>query len=282
MLFRSLDGPAEVRAAVTTEPRWRPALVQLSDGWAGGLRPSALQTIGSGALFSRLDSSAAAVSRLFAADGPVLAFPWAFNPWVLLLRNRPDLERRGAEGWDLLLDPSLTGALVLPSSPRVVIELAQGDGERLRRLRRQALAFDDRDGLNLLLDGRAEALVIPRQQVVPLLRRDPRLAVVLPEQGAPLGWNLLLSPAGSAAAPLEWLAEILQPPLLPRVLAAGWVPPLPSTVLEPIVAPFPPAIRRLLNPPAAVLARCRSLPPLTPQERLRLQALWDGAEPPAA
>jgi len=275
-----LEGPDQVRTAVLDSGRRRPALAQLSDGWAGTLPRAELQPIGTPALLERLDPAAAQVARLFAADpAPQLAFPWALNPWVLLLRNRLDLVRRRAEGWELLLDPSLAGALVLPSSPRVVLDLVNGDGERLRRLRRQAVAFDEHDGLSLLLNGQAEAAVVPRQRVVSLLRRDPRLAVVLPEQGGPLGWNLILSPAGAPSAPIDWLAEALQPPLLPRLLAAGWVPPLPAAELERAVAPFPPELRQLLHPPASVLARWRSLPPLPLAERLRLQALWDGAAP---
>jgi len=277
---RLLEEPDQVRLALQAPGPGRPALVQLGDGWAVTLARADLQPIGTPALLERLDPAAAQVARLFADDpGPLLAFPWAINPWVLLLRNRPDLVRRRAEGWGLLLDPSLAGAVVLPSSPRVVLELVDGDGERLRRLRRQAVAFDDHDGLNLLLSGQAEAAVVPRQRVVPLLRRDPRLAVVLPDQGAPLGWNLLLSSAEATAAPIDWLAEVLEPPLLPRLLAAGWVPPLPDAELERAVAAFPQELRQVLHPPAAVLARCRSLPPLAPAEQLRLQALWDGAAP---
>ncbi len=275
-----LEGPDQVRTAVLASGPRRPALGQLSDGWAATLPRAELQPIGTPALLARLDLAAAQVARLFAADpAPQLAFPWALNPWVLLLRNRPDLVRRRAEGWELLLDPSLAGAVVLPSSPRVVLDLVDGDAERLRRLRRQAVAFDDHNGLSLLLNGQAEAAVVPRQRVVPLLRRDPRLAVVLPEQGGPLSWNLLVSPAGAPTAPIDWLAEALQPPLLPRLLATGWVPPLPAAELERAVAPFPSELRQLLHPPAAVLARWRSLPPLPPAERLRLQALWDRAAP---
>jgi hypothetical protein len=275
-----LEGPDLVRTAVLASGPRRPALAQLSDGWAATLPRAELQPIGTPALLARLDPAAAQMARLFAADlAPQLAFPWALNPWVLLLRNRLDLVRRRAEGWELLLDPSLAGAVVLPSSPRVVLDLVDGDAERLRRLRRQAVAFDDHDGLSLLLNGQAEAAVLPRQRVVSLLRRDPRLAVVLPEQGGPLGWNLLLSPAGAPDAPIDWLAEALQPPLLPRLLAAGWVPPLPADELERALAPFPPELRQLLHPPIAVRARWRSLPPLPPAERLRLQALWDGAAP---
>jgi putative spermidine/putrescine transport system substrate-binding protein len=116
---------------------------------------------------------------------------------------------------------------------------------------------------------------------MPLLRSDPRLAVVLPAQGSPLGWNLLLRPTGAAALPpTTWLESVLQAPLLPRLLAAGWVPPLPRAALEQAATSLPPAQRALLLPPEALLERCWSLPPLTPDERLALQALWDGAAPP--
>ena len=281
------DDPAAVAAALTSDPAAAaaaaPALLQLSDGWALTLPAAALQPIGSEALLARLTPPARSLSRLFATGarpGPPLAYPFSLSPWVLLLRDRPDLAARAAEGWDLLLDPSLRGRLVLPSSPRVTIALVEGDPDRLRRLRAQALAYDERQGLSLLLGGEAEALVLPRRRVIPLLQRDPRLQALLPETGAPLAWNLLLRPTGPhPAPPLEWLAAVLEPPLLPRLLAAGWVPPLPRATLERACAGFPPPLRALLVPPAGVIERCSSLPPLAPEERLALQSLWDRSAP---
>ncbi|MFM8604454.1 MAG: twin-arginine translocation pathway signal [Cyanobium sp.] len=276
--LESLEAPAEVLAAAGAAPA---ALLQLSDGWATELKPSALQPIGSAALQARLEPWSLPVSRLFAAGAaPRLAFPWSCSPWVLLLRSRPDLVRRRDEGWNLLLDPGLRGRLVLPSSPRVSIALVEGVPDRLRRLRAQALAYDDRDGLSLLLAGDADALVLPRRRVVPLLQRDPRLTVVLPESGSPLAWSLLLRPAAGQPEPLlDWLAEVLEPPLLPKLLAAGWVPPLPRAQLLQASAGFPPVLRALLVPPAAVMARCRDLPPLGAAERAALQQLWDRSAP---
>ncbi|MEB3325076.1 MAG: twin-arginine translocation pathway signal [Cyanobacteriota bacterium] len=279
---RWMEGPAEVLAACREPVGERPALVQLSDGWASGLPRQAWAPWGAMGIHNRLDASAGSASRLFASVAqPTLAFPWSRNPWVLVLRNRPDLLKHGSEGWDLLLDPSLEGKVVLPSSPRVVMELVGGDSQRLCRLRRQALALDDRHGIQLLLNGPAEAAVLPRPQVVPLLRRDPRLTAHLPPQGAPMAWSMLLRPAGGAGiAPLEeWLAAILQPPLLPQVLAAGWVPPLPRPSLEAALRGFPPSMARLLLPPESTLRRCKELPPLEPQQKRHLQELWDRSTP---
>jgi hypothetical protein len=201
---------------------------------------------------------------------------------VIALRSRPDLAARRQEGWQLLLDPSLRGRLVLPSSPRISLEIMGGDFERLERLRAQALAYDDRDGLNLLLSGDAEAAVLPLQLLIPLLRRDQRLAVIWPDSGAPLSWQLLLRPAGaaqSAPPPLEWFGAVLEQPLLEQLLARGLVPPLPQADLAPVARLFPESIAALLLPGDGLLQRCWSLPPLSVPQQLAQQNLWDAAAP---
>jgi hypothetical protein len=270
------------------------SLLALSDGWASERARDRLQPLageapprtgssqGLATLLAQLEPQAAAVARLYGPEAaPVMAFPWAVAPWVLLLRSRPDLAQRQDEGWALLLDPSLRGQLVLPASPRVVITLAGGDAARLRQLRSQAIACNDRDAVALLLNGDAQAAVVPRQPVLPLLRRDPRLnALLLP--GAPLSWSLVLRPRGSAQPPpLDWLAQVLSPPLLPRLLAAGWVPPLPQERLAPALVSVPAPLRSLLLPGERLWRSCVSLPPLQPNERQRLQELWQATTPTA-
>jgi len=297
---RPLETPAAVLAAAQASARREQAvLLSLGDGWAGQLEPEQLQPIEMPALLAGLAPAAQAPSRLFRPEGaPALAYPWAFGTWLLLLRNRPDLQRRQGEGWSLLQDPSLRRRLVLPSSPRLVIELAcrqlgvAAEAEALadprlpgqvQRLVAQALALDERDGLNLLLAGDADAAVLPSHRVIPLLLRDPRLQAVLPAGGSPLWWQLLLRPlstsplAADPRPPLEWLRDGLVVPMLDRLLAGGWVPPLPAADLEPALARWPERLRPLLLPPPALLARCTSLQPWSPGERQRWQQLWDGA-----
>ncbi|MEX1317154.1 MAG: twin-arginine translocation pathway signal [Synechococcaceae cyanobacterium] len=293
---RALTEPAAITARLESDARAPssrvpapPALAALGDGWATALPLQSWRPLAAEGLLAALADWAQPAARLFASDDqPALAFPWSFSPWVLTLRSRPALAERAAEGWDLLLDPSLKGKLVLPSSPRVCVELMGRDFDRIQALRRQPLAYDDRNALNLLLAGGAEAAVVPLRPLIPLLRRDPRLAVVLPPGGAPLSWQLLLRPAVAEPSPLpdpaaiqSWMARVLEPPLLNDLLLSGWVPPLPRTALAPLVARFPAPIASLLLPPEAVLARCWSLPPLTVPERLAMQTVWDAAAPPS-
>jgi len=294
-----LETPEAVLQALR-QPRDHALLVSLSDGWAPQVPSSRLQPLDAPALLQLLNPLAEAPSRLFAPpQTPALAFPWAFGTWVILLRHRPDLQRRRAEGWQLLLDPSLHQRLVLPASPRLLIDLAMRQldlssldvnavddprlPEQLRRLHAQALTLDDPNGLNFLLSGAADAAVVTSQRAVPLLQRDPRLTAVLPASGSPLWWQLLLRLEPSQAGqpqpplPLEWLRDAFSQPLLDRLLAAGWVPPLPEQQLQRALARWPERLRPLLLPPPAVLARCASLPPLTPALRERWQQLWDQA-----
>lgn len=279
----SLGDPIQPQrlAAALEQPSARAGLVALSDGWASNLKATLWQPIEAPRLLARLAASAGPVSRLYGPpDAPPLAYPWAFSPWVLGLRNHSGLLQAAAQSWEVLLEPRLQGKLVLPSAPRISIELMGADPSRVRRLRAQALAYDEAQGLNLLLGGDAEAAVLPLQRLIPLLRRDPRLQVVLPASGAPLSWQLLLRPAASSAPlPLAWMGQILQSPLLTTVLREGWVPPLPMAELDAAAASLPQALRALLLPPEAVLERCWSLPPLPPQQRLQWQTLWDAAAP---
>lgn len=277
------DAAAVQKAVRELGQRPAPGLVALSDGWASGLSRQQLQSFEAPRLWARLAAFSAPVARLYGPPAAgQLAFPWAYSPWVIALRSRPDLAARRQEGWQLLLDPSLRGRLVLPSSPRISLEIMGGDFERLERLRAQALAYDDRDGLNLLLSGDAEAAVLPLQRLIPLLRRDQRLAVIWPDSGAPLSWQLLLRPAGaaqSAPPPLEWLGAVLEQPLLEQLLARGLVPPLPQADLAPEARRFPESIAALLLPGDGLLQRCWSLPPLSVPQQLAQQNLWDAASP---
>lgn len=184
-----------------------------------------LQSFGAAKVLKRLVAAAQPVSRLYPPEGqPALAFPWAFSPWVMVFCSEPELatRARGSEGRRVLADPAFKKRLVLPSSPRVSIEICRGDFAQLQQLRAQALAYDDADALNLLLTGEASAAVVALQRLIPLLRRDQRLEVVLPDSGAP--------PPSDARIDVNpsWQTDLLMPRgcsgrlLIVRAITAPW------------------------------------------------------------
>ena len=115
----------------------------------------------------------------------------------MLFRNGSAWLEAAQGGWDVLLDPTLAGRVVLPASPRFVIDLADrlGGEEALRRLRAQLLTMDDRQATSWLLKGEARVVVLPLQRCMALLRQDPRLRAVLPTR-----WrSVALDGAGASA-----------------------------------------------------------------------------------
>ena len=227
----------------------------LTDGWATSQPAS-----------HWLPWPASAATELLMPEAQAL-LPWglpvAMGPWLLVLRDRPDLWQSLADkaGWQLLLHPSLRGQLLLPASQRVVLDIAKRMGnqaEIMEQLKQQALGFNDVDALTLLLNGEAQAAVLPSRAVVPLLRSDSRLRAFLPIQGAPLWWNLLVRPASAAAIPpLEWLLAPSKSPLLDQLLRAGFTPPLKLPLLAAALSRQPQA--QLLRPPAELLKRCTTI-----------------------
>lgn len=276
--FAPFSNAAAVRDA------WPPStdLLALTDGWLSGLAPSQLQAIAAAPLVNRLGP----LGMRFLADTPEtwsgLLLPVGFSPWVMLIRREGGTAPDPNAGWNLLLDPAFEGKLLLPSSPRLLASLADRiDGpDPLRRLRAAALSFDDRFALNWLLQGDARLAVVPLQRCMRALQQDPRLMVVLPQQGAPLHWTLLLRPKDtSEPLPQAWVEEAWTSPLLTRMLSQGWIPPLPSATLAAAASRVPSRLMPALLPAATVWESCWTLFPLEPSQALSLQDRWDASAP---
>nr|YP_002049368.1 hypothetical protein PCC_0743 [Paulinella chromatophora]ACB43158.1 hypothetical protein PCC_0743 [Paulinella chromatophora] len=275
----SVAGPQEL---INQFPIIHPDLVQFSDAWAQVLGPNELRPLEAHNLLEQLAPFAKPIARLFSKNiNEELALPIAFSPWLLVVRNRTDLVARASEGWNLLLDPTLRGKVILPSSPRVVIDIAQrlqGGLDSLPLLRRSVLSFDQIYGINLLVNGDADVAILPARQVIPLLREDPALRAFLPNQGTLLSWNTLVRPATSQKPlPSDWIQAAWKRPLLKRLLSRGWVPPLPRISLMRAFKSLEMSDEwvELMYPTESLLKSCSTLIPINDSERKHLQQIWD-------
>ena len=257
-------------------------LVALTDGWLSACPRDQLQPVQAGPLPGRLDAKALEFLGLLGAQRGEQVLPVGVSPWVMLFRHGATWKAAAEQGWDVLLEPDLRGHVVLPASPRFVVDLSEhmGADDALTRLRRQLLTLDDRQGLNWLLKDSARVVVLPLQRCMQLLRRDPRISAVIPRQGAPLHWTLLTRPAGSREPlPRAWVESAWTTPLRNRLLARGWRPAVRDLSDEASRAALPRRWQGLLFPPEEVWGRCWSLPPLSLQEQSRLMALWVASTP---
>ncbi len=267
-------------AAVTRE---QVDLVAVTDGWLSLCPEDQLQPVEAGSLPTLLDEAAKRYLRSLGSIRASQVLPVGVSPWVMLMRHGDALQSAAKPlNWNVLLDPALKGRVVLPASPRLVIDLAARitEADALPRLRQQVLSFDDRQGMNWLLKDRARVVVLPLQRCITVLRRDPRLQAVLPESGAPLHWTLLVRPSQTREPiPRAWVEAAWEPPLQTRLLATGWRPPLRDLELKPLGIDLPKRLRTLLLPPEQVWNRCWSLPPLTLQQQALMVDQWRASSP---
>ena len=279
--FSPLD-PEERDPFWTAVTRNQADLIALTDGWLQACPTDQLQPVMAGGLPGQLDATASQFLELLGPQRAERVLPVGVSPWVMLFRNGMSWRAAAEQGWDVLLEPSLRGRVVLPASPRLVMDLSshmEAD-DALPRLRQQLLTLDDRQGLNWLLKDRARVVVVPLQRCMQLLRRDPRITAVIPASGAPLHWTLLVRPVGTREPlPRAWVESAWTSPLRGRLLAMGWRPAVQDLVDEASELLLPRRWQELLLPSAQVWSRCWSLPPLSPQEQGRLSERWAASTP---
>ncbi len=175
-------------------------LIALGDGWLNECPFGKFKTIEANEIYARLNSQAKIFLNSCSSEISERLLPISVSPWVLIFRGEEDLWLQARESWQVLLEPKLKGHVILPSSPRVIMSLADQMELKnsLDRLRLQAKSFDDKNGLNWLLSGQAKVAVLPLQICLSALASDPRLRIAFPKGGAPLNWSILLSPKTSS------------------------------------------------------------------------------------
>ena len=254
-------------------------LVAMGDGWLSAVAPSRLRNLDAPDLQQQMDGQA---QRFLSQLGPEQAarvLPVGVSPWVMLFRDGSSWVQAAKEDWNVLLEPALKGRVVLPASPRFVMDLADriGGDAVLDRLRLQLLTMDDRQATSWLLKGKARVVVLPLQRCMALLRQDPRLTAVLPDAGAPLHWTVLVRPAATRdPLPKAWIQMAWRHPLRLTLLRDGWRSPVALTADR---DSLPKPWRHLLHPPDATWHNCWSLPPLHENDQTVQLERWQASAP---
>ncbi len=256
-------------------------LIAIGDGWLNDCPYEEFQSIQADEIFPDLNSKAKLFLNSMNSAISSRLLPIAVSPWVLIFRGEEDLWLQARESWQVLLEPKLKGDVILPSSPRVIMSLADHmkESNSLERLRSQAKSFDDKNGLNWLLAGQAKVAVLPLQLCLRALASDPRLRIAFPREGSVLNWSVLLKPKeGLQALPLNWIQEARRLPLLVKLLAKGVMPPISYSYLMDASDLLPGKYRSIYQSEEA-FENSWSFKPLSNLERKRLESRWISSSP---
>ena len=255
-------------------------LLVLNDGWIPELPFGSLQEIKAPDLRENFSKQTSSFLDGLGEDYKNRIFPLAVSPWVILFRNEDSLDLKNKNSWEVIFSNTLTNQIVFPNSPYLVISIGQklGFDNDLSKFKSQAKSFDDRNALNWVVSGRANAAVLPLSSCVDSLIKDPRLSVLLPEEGSPLNWTVLASPILSAESfPTDWFDSLWGPTYLRHVIRKGFLPPTSFADLRRQNLNIPKKYQSIFLPKQSFWKKCWSLPLLSVQEKKNMALIWNNS-----
>ncbi len=255
-------------------------LLVLNEGWISNLPYTSLREIKATFIRDDLTNKAQAFINGLGSNYKNRIFPLAVSPWVILFRNEDSLALKNKNSWEVIFSSSLTKQIVFPNSPYLLISIAQKTGflNDLSKLKSQARAFDDRNALNWVVSGRANAAVLPLSTCVDSLIKDPRLSVLLPSEGSPLNWTVLASPQlSSEPFPTDWFDLLWGPTYLRRVVSKGFLPPISFSDLRSQNINIPRKYQSIFIPEESVWDKCWSLPLISYEDKKKFALYWNNS-----
>ena len=255
-------------------------LIVLDDGWISNLHFDSLQEIKAPYIRANFSKQASSFLYGLGEDYKNRIIPLAVSPWVILVRNKDSLALNNKNSWKVMLSSSLTKQIVFPDSPYLLISISKkiGFDNDFSKIKSQAKSFDDRNALNWVVSGRANAAVLPLSRCVDSLFKDPRLSVLFPQEGSPLNWTVLASPVlSSEPFPTDWFDSLWGPTYLRRLLRKGYLPPTSFSDLRRSNINISQKYQSIFIPEESTWNKCWSLPLLSVEEKKNLALHWNNS-----
>ena len=255
-------------------------LLILDDGWISDLSISSIKEIKADNIRNKFNYQTKSFLDGLGEDYKKKVLPIAVSPWVILFRNAGSLSLSNKNSWEVVFSSSLSNNVIFPNSPYLLISIAQKlnlDND-FSRIKSQAKSFDDRNALNWVASGRANAAVLPLSKCVDSLIDDPRLSVLLPQEGSPLNWTILASPSHSTASfPNDWFNSLWSSKYLTRIIRKGFLPTTNLSVLRKKNINVPLKYQSIFLPEESFWKKCWSLPILSQERKKDLASNWNNS-----
>lgn len=247
----------------------------INDGWISSIDFSEFEKINEYALFENLDKRSIDFLGSFNQNQRSKLFPIGVVPYTIIIKNNKELINSARTSWDFLLSKKLTGKIIFPQSPRIILSIAQkiNSSNSLKKLKSQAMLFDDKNMLNWLINSDACVAIVPYSLCSKYLKIDPRLSLVFPSQGVPLMWHFLLSRSNlNNAILIKWIKSLENKSIVDKLVSQGWYLPFNSDYLQ---SKYKTEMLPISGPSEKCWENSWSFPVLTNEQKINLKNIWN-------
>jgi len=226
-------------------------------------------------LFENLDKRSIDFLGSFKQNQRSKLFPIGVVPYTIIIKNNKELLNSARTSWDFLLSKKLTGKIIFPQSPRIILSIAQkiNSSNSLKKLKSQAMLFDDKNMLNWLINSDACVAIVPYSLCSKSLKIDPRLSLVFPSQGVPLMWHFLLTRSNrNNAILIKWIKSLENKSTVDKLVSQGWYLPFNSDYLQ---SKYKAEMFPISGPSDKCWENSWSFPVLTNEQKINLKNFWN-------
>ena len=247
----------------------------INDGWISSIDFAKFEKINEYAPFENLDKRSIDFLGSFNQNQRSKLFPIGVVPYTIIIKNNRELINSARTSWDFLLSKKLTGKIIFPQSPRIILSIAKkiNSSNSLKKIKDQAMVFDDKNMLNWLINSDACVAIVPYSLCSKYLKIDPRLSLVFPSQGVPLMWHFILSRSNLKNQILiKWIKSLENKSTVDKLVSEGWYLPFNSNYLQ---SKYKSEIYPITGPSKKCWDNSWSFPVLTNEEKINLENSWN-------
>ena len=252
----------------------------INDGWITSLDFAEFEKINEYPLLESLDKRSIDFLGSFNKNQRSKLFPIGVVPYTIIIKNNRELINAARTSWEFLLSEKLTGKIIFPQSPRIILSISKkiNSSNSLKQLKNQAMLFDDKNMLNWLINSDACVAIVPYSLCSKYLKIDPRLSLVFPNQGVPLMWHFVLSRSNlNNEILIKWIKSLENKSIVDNLVSQGWYLPLNSDYLQ---RKYNSEIYPISGPSKKCWDNSWSFPVLTNEQKINLKNIWNDSLSP--
>ena len=252
----------------------------INDGWLTSINFAKFEKINEYPFIKNLDKRSIEFLGSFNEIQRSKLFPIGVVPYTIIIKNNKELISSARNTWDFLLLKKLKGKIIFPESPRILMSIAEkiNTSNSLKKLKSQAMLFDDENMLNWLINSDACVAIVPFSLCSKYLKVDPRLSLAFPSQGVPLMWHFLLSRSDLNSAKLtDWIKSFEKKSVVDKLVNQGWYLPFNSDYLQ---SKYKSELLPNSGPSQKCWDNSWSFPVLTNEEKIKLENSWNDSLTP--